>query len=224
MVADQPVERLGGQQVGEAVLDRDDLERGRVALGQGDRAERGTGVAALDELAVPVPDIGRARPQDVEMVVVRPARDERRAPAEVLDAYLPEQPPELGLRQLIERRMRSQERAYLHQFGCPSHDHILTARVLTRLAPVAEVHLLQSPTNAADQPDYAEVVRPAPPCDSTRPCSAAVSASRRTSADRSVAAAASRGPNPGGCDTARRLTASSTTRSRYRPRGHGGGR
>ena len=39
---------------------------------------------------------------------------------------------QLGVRQLVERRMRSQELTYLHQFGRPAHRHILAARAPDR--------------------------------------------------------------------------------------------
>ena len=46
--------------------------------------------------------------------------------------YLADQRQQLGVRQLVERSMRSQELTYLHQFGRPTHRHILAARAPDR--------------------------------------------------------------------------------------------
>ena len=83
VVGAQPMEVLGGQEQGQAVLDGGDVEGRRVALGEAGRAEAGPLATAVDQAALGVAHLRRAGAQHDEVVVVAAALDERGAPAEV---------------------------------------------------------------------------------------------------------------------------------------------
>ena len=119
---------VGGQEQGEAVLDRRDVERRRVAPGEGDRAEARSGATAVDEAALGVVDLGGTGAQDVQVVVVVAPGDERGAASEVLDGHPRREPVEHRRRKGVERLVLREELPDLGELDVEGHGPIVAVR------------------------------------------------------------------------------------------------
>jgi hypothetical protein len=126
MVLAQGVEHGGRDSQHQRVLDRGEVVGRGGALEQRGHRERGAALGALDEVAVAVADVDRARAQDVHDVGVLADLQDHRPAAEVAHLELCRQSVQQGSGQRVERRVLRQEVPDLDELGV--HDPRIMAR------------------------------------------------------------------------------------------------